>query len=113
MLQQIPQLGNGPPILIATLRCLTPILVQVIGPETLYLAETVGALNQASDANVINAVQINKATGLITIWWIGDLYAAGSSPFQALITIPGVNTSSGLAGSSAAPAMSAVLQGAL
>lgn len=103
MLQQIPQLGNGPPILIATLKCITPIQIQVFGPETLYLAETQNALTQASDAGVINGLQINKATGIYTLWWIGDLWAAGSIAFQALITIPGVNTSSGLSGSSASP----------
>ena len=79
MLQQVPQLGNGPPLLVATLKCVTPIQIQVIGPQTLYIAETAEALLQASDSNVINALQINKATGVYTLWWIGDLYVAGSS----------------------------------
>jgi hypothetical protein len=103
MLQTVPQLGNNHPRLLGSFDCLTPILIQVVGPQTLYLAESDNALMQASDSNVINAVQINQATGLVTIWWKGDLWAAGSVAFTAIIGIPGVNTGSGLRGSKAQP----------
>lgn len=93
----VPQLGIGPPKLLASFKCLTPIQIQVIGPETLYLSDDGNAM-AADDAGLINAFQFNQATGIYTLWWIGDLYAAGSAPFEPLIAIPGVTTGSGLTG---------------
>jgi hypothetical protein len=93
----VPQIGIGAPKLIGSFQCLTPIQIQVVGPETLYLSDDGNAMG-ADDAGNINAFQFNQATGIYTLWWIGDLYAAGSSPFEPLIAIPGVNTGSGLKG---------------
>jgi hypothetical protein len=103
MLQTVPQLGMSHPRLLGSFKCLTPITIQVIGPATLYLAETDNAIMGASDNNVINALQINQATGVFILWWKGDLWAAGSTAFAAVIGIPGVNTGSGLGGSDADP----------
>lgn len=107
----VPQLGIGPPKLIGSFKCLTPILIQIVGGETLYLSDDGNAM-EADDAGLINAFQFNQATGPYTLWWIGDLYAAGSAPFQPLIAIPGVNTGSGLTGQSLlnAPGQSGGLQ---
>lgn len=103
MIQSIPQIGISPPKLLGTFKCLTPIVIQVTGPDTLYLAETNNALSQENDFGVIDALMINLASGIIKLWWIGDLWAAGSDAFQCIIGIPGVNTGSGLAGSSLDP----------
>lgn len=93
----VPQLGLGAPKLIASFACLTPIIIQVVGGQTLYLSDDGNAMG-ADDAGLINALQFNQATGPFLLWWIGDLYAAGSAPFEPLIAIPGVNTGSGLSG---------------
>jgi hypothetical protein len=98
VLQSVPQLARAKPRLLVTLKCLSPIIVQVIGPNTLYLAETDNALMQTDESGLIDAVQINRASGLVLLWWLGDVWAAGSVPFKPLIIIPDVNTGSGLIG---------------
>ena len=103
MIQNVPKLGSSKAVLIGSFKCLTPITVQVVNPNTLYLAESDNALSQATDNGVINALQINQATGIFTLWWSGDLWAAGSAGFQCILGIPGVNTGSGLQGSGLDP----------
>jgi hypothetical protein len=103
MKQAVPQIGSGPPILIASFKCWTYLVIQVVGPQTLYLAESMNAIQAQTDNGVIDALQINQATGIIGIWWKGDLYAAGSAAFTPIVGIPGVNTSSGLPGSNSTP----------
>jgi hypothetical protein len=98
MLQSVPQLAMAKPRLLGSFRCPTQIIVQVTDAHTLYLAETENALMQTSDSGLIDALQITIATGIITFWWYGDLWAAGSAiPFFPLIIImEGVTTGSAL-----------------
>lgn len=99
MLANIPQIGLQKPSLVATFKCWTALLVQVVTPDTLYIAESDNALIQENDLGVINALQVTRGTGILSFWWKGDLWVAGSTQFQCIIGIPGVNTGSGLAGS--------------
>jgi hypothetical protein len=96
MLQSVPSLRSAKPRLLCTFTQVTPIMVQVIGPYTLYLAETDQQLMENSDAGTIDAIQINQASGLVVIWVNGCLYAAGSqavaAPFLPFIYIPNVNS---------------------
>jgi len=103
MKQSIPVIGESKPKLIASFDCLTPIIVQVFTNNTLYLAETDNALYTTNDFGQIDALQVNQSSGIITIWWIGDLWASGSAAFNCIIGIPGVNTGSGLRGSKSQP----------
>ena len=99
MLQTVPQLGLAKPRKIATFPCYTFLIVQVINAgQTLFLAETENALMQTDDSGLIDALQINQASGIRNMWWIGDLWAAGSIAFRPLIIIPGTTTGSGLNG---------------
>jgi hypothetical protein len=111
MLQSVPLRGGAQPRLLGTFKCLTAICVQVIGPNTLFLSERAESLLQTNDAGLIDALQINQASGLVTLWVQGDLWAAGSIAFTPLIYIPGVNTSSGLPGAGGSP--NATLMGVL
>lgn len=111
MLQSVPVRGGGQPRLLGTFRCLTAIVVQVIGPATLFISETAQALVQTDDSGLIDALQINQASGLQTLWVEGDVWAAGSIAFKPIIYIPGVNTSSGLKGAASTP--NAALQGVM
>lgn len=100
MLRTIPPRGGGNPALIATFACPTFIIVQVIGANTLFLAETQQQLALVSDTGEVDALQIAAAAGIVGLWWNGDLYAAGSQAigvtFKAFIGIPGVTTSTGI-----------------
>lgn len=103
MLQSVPSRGSANPRLLATFPCWTFIVVQVIGPNTLFLAETQQQLAAVSDAvGEIDALQIPAAAGIVGLWWKGDLYGAGSQAvgtvFKPYIGIPGVITSSGAVG---------------
>ena len=95
MLQSVPQINQFKPRKIVTLNCWTFIVIQVVGPQTLYIAETENALMQTSDTGLIDALQINQASGIMRLWWKGDLWAAGSAAFSPLIIIPGATTGSG------------------
>lgn len=99
MLQAVPSRGSANPRLIATFSCWTFLAIQVTGTNTLYLAETQQQLLAVSDDGSIDALQIAQANGIVGLWWIGDLYAAGSqavgTTFKPYIGIPGVTSSSG------------------
>lgn len=96
MLQSVPALRSAKPRLLCTFTQVTPIMVQVTGPNTLYLAETDQQLMQSSDSGEIDAMQITQASGLIVVWVNGALYAAGSQApgtvFKPFIYIPNVNS---------------------
>lgn len=53
---------------------------------------------QTDDSGIIDALQIVQGAagnqGIVTLWWKGDLWAAGSTPFKPLIIIPGASTGS-------------------
>ena len=98
-LRSIPSRGNSNPALIASFPCWTFLAVQVVGANTLYLAETQQQLALTSDVTTdIDALQIDQTDKIVQLWWLGDLYAAGSQAagvtFKAYIGIPGVITSS-------------------
>ena len=95
MLQTVPQLGSAKPRKLATFQCYTFLMILVIGAQTLYIAETENALMQSDDSGLIDALQINQASGIRNLWWKGDLWAAGSVTFKPLIIIPGATTGSG------------------
>jgi len=97
MLQSVPARGSSSPRLLATFSCPTFIVIQVIGPNTLYLAETQNQLMSVSDAaGEIDALQISAAAGIVGLWWTGALYAAGSQApgvvFKPAIVIPNVDS---------------------
>lgn len=94
MLQSVPQIAASKPRKIATFNCPTFIAIQVVGPNTLYIAETENQLMLTDDSGLIDALQINQASGLQKFWWNGDLWAAGSVAFKALFVIPGAQTGS-------------------
>lgn len=98
MLQSVPSRGSANARLLVTLPCWTFIVIQVIGANTLFLAETQQQLTAVSDDGSIDALQVAAAAGIVGIWWIGDLYASGSQApgvtFKPYIGIPGVTTSS-------------------
>jgi hypothetical protein len=96
MLQSVPARASGAPRLLATFSCPTFVVIQVIGPNTLYLAETQQQLMMANDDGTIDALQINQAAGIVSFWWNGTLYGAGSQAvgqsFKPFIGIPGAET---------------------
>jgi hypothetical protein len=104
MIQSIPQIGTQKPKLVDSFGCYTYVIVQVTTANTLYIAETDNALTSPNDFGVIDALLVNLATGIFRFWWKGDLWVAGDSPFNCIIGISGVNTGSGLRGSSGVPA---------
>jgi hypothetical protein len=99
MLQSVPARGSGAPRLLATFPCPTFIVIQVTGPNTLFLAETQQQLMMNNDDGTIDALQLTLAGapgGLYFLWWNGTLYAAGSQApgtvFKPFIGIPGFFT---------------------
>jgi hypothetical protein len=99
MLQSVPSRAQAKPrLLVQGLKCPTPITIQVVGPNTLYLAESDTALMQTDDSGVLDALQINQASGIVVFWAMGDVWAAGSqaanAAFKPLIYIPNTNTGS-------------------
>jgi len=96
MLQSVPARASGAPRLLATFACPTFIVIQVTGPNTLYLAETQQQLMMANDDGTIDALQIGQAAGIVGLWWNGTLYAAGSQAvglvFKPQIVIPSVSS---------------------
>lgn len=102
MLQSVPSRASAKPRLICHLDCVTPITVQVIGPNTLYIAETDTQLMINDDSGLIDALQINQASGAVTLWMKGDVWAAGSQAvnqnFKPIIYVPGNQVGSGIGG---------------
>ena len=97
MLQSVPAIASAKPRLLATFPVPTFIIVQIVGPNTLYLAETDQQLMLSNDNGKIDALQLTQAGapgGLYFMWWQGDLWAAGSVAFQPQIVIPGPTTGS-------------------
>lgn len=97
VLQTVQPLGGQQPACLGHFKCLTAILFQVLGAGTLYISDNAQSLIGVSDTGVIDAIQLNQATGPITIWVEGDIYVAGSIAFQAIIYKPNLgNAASGL-----------------
>ena len=94
MLQSVPARGTSKPRLLASFKCPTFVIIQIVGPSTLFLAETDNALMQTDDSGLIDALAINQASGIQYLWWNGDLWGAGSQVFKPLIIIPGATTGS-------------------
>jgi hypothetical protein len=96
MLQSVPSRASAAPRLLATFSCPTFVIIQVSGPNTLYLAETQQQLMMSNDDGTIDALQITEASGIIGLWWNGTMYAAGSqatgTTFKPFIAIPGADT---------------------
>jgi len=99
MLQSVPSRATAKPRLLATFGCPTFIVIQVTGPNTLYLSETEQQLMMFNDDGTIDALQLTLAGalgGLYFMWWNGPLYAAGSQAsgqnFKPFIGIPGAQT---------------------
>jgi hypothetical protein len=91
-----PQRAAAQPLRIANFPCWQFLMVQVIGPNTVYLAEDADELKQISDSgNVLNdGIQINQASGLVPLWWLGELWVAGSVPnTQFILQTPGSKNS--------------------
>lgn len=97
MLQSVPQIGAAKPRPIGSFQVWTYITIQIAGPNTLFIAETDNALMQTDDSGVVDALQLTQAGapgGLYQFWWKGDMWAAGSIAFKAVIVIPGAMTGS-------------------
>jgi hypothetical protein len=96
MLQSVPSRASAKPRLLATFSCPTFIIVQVVGPNTLFLAETEQQLMMSNDDGTIDALQLVQAGGVYGFWWNGPLYGAGSQApgavFKPFIGIPGYFT---------------------
>jgi hypothetical protein len=99
MLQSVPSRASAKPRLLATFACPTFIIVQVLGPNTLFLAETEQQLMMNNDDGTVDALQLTFAAapgGLYFMWWNGPLYGAGSqaapATFKPFIGIPGAQT---------------------
>jgi hypothetical protein len=99
MLQSVPSRASAAPRLLATFGCPTFVIVQITGPNTLYLAETQQQLMMFNDDGTIDALQLTQAGangGIYTFWWNGPMYAAGSQAvgtvFKPFIGIPGADT---------------------
>jgi hypothetical protein len=91
-----PQRGKAQPSRIANFMCWQFVGIQVIGPNTIFIAEDADELKQVSDSgNVLNdGIQINQASGLQWFWWLGELWVAGSAPnTQFILQIPGSKNS--------------------
>ncbi len=79
MLQSVPSRGSAKPRLLGTFRDLVYVVVQVLGPNTLFLSETETGLMSTDDSgSTIDGLQIVAASGIVGFWWRGDLWAAGS-----------------------------------
>jgi hypothetical protein len=76
----VPARAAAQPSRVASFPCWQFIGVQVIGPQTIYIADNQADLKISSDSgNVLNdGLQINQASGLQWFWWKGELWAAGS-----------------------------------
>jgi len=97
MLQSVPQRGAAKPRLLGTFSCWTYVTIQIVGPNTLFIAETDNALMQTDDSGTIDALQLTQAGapgGLYQFWWMGDMWGAGSVAFKPLIIVPGATTGS-------------------
>lgn len=90
----VPQIGQANPVRIASYDCYAWLVIQVIGPNTLYLADNPNDLIQVDDPTFPFAgVQVNQATGVFETWWKGELWAAGSVAFTFLMVAPGTANS--------------------
>jgi hypothetical protein len=92
----VPLRASAQPLRVANFPCWQFIMVQVIGPNTVYLAEDADELKQVSDSgNVLNdGIQINQASGLVALWWLGELWTAGSAAnTQFILQTPGSKNS--------------------
>lgn len=93
MIVSVPQRAAAKPRLIATYKRLTQIIIQVTTAQTLFLAETDTELMITSDgAQLQDGLQINQASGIVSFWWQGDLWAAGSAAFSFMLQAPGYAT---------------------
>jgi hypothetical protein len=98
MLQSIPAFQSNQPRMIATFPRWTFVIIQVVGVNTLFLAETSHQLLMVADDGTVDALQIAAQNGIVQLWWLGDLWAAGNQApgtvFKAFLGIPGNVTSS-------------------
>lgn len=91
-----PQRAQAQPLRIGNFACWQWCMAQVIGPQTIYLAEDADELKQTPDSNVVltDGLQINQASGLFQFWWLGELWVAGSNPnSQFVLMLPGSKNS--------------------
>lgn len=92
MVVSVPQRGQGQPRRIGSFNCPTPILVQVTGPNTLFLGTNPDDLKQNPDGNqTVDGVQLTQP-GTVTpffCWWNGDLWAAGNVPMSFVLLVLG------------------------
>jgi hypothetical protein len=97
VLQTVQQIGGQQPACLGHFKCLTPLCFQVLGAGTLYISDNSQSLIGTSDDGIIDAIQLNQASGVVTIWFEGDVYVAGSVQFKAVIYKPNLgNAASGL-----------------
>lgn len=90
--QTVPARAAFQPKRLASFPCWQFILIQVIGPQTIYLAEDQEELKTSSDSGAVlnDGIQVNAASGLVGIWWKGELWAASTvSGGQFIMMSPG------------------------
>jgi len=98
MVVTVPARASAQPTRVASFPCWQFIMVQVIGPNTIFLAEDADELKQVSDSGAVlnDGLQINQASGIFEAWWQGELYAAGSvAGAQFILQTPGSKSSLG------------------
>lgn len=91
-----PQRAAAQPLRVASFSCWQFCIIQVIGPNTVYLAEDADELKQVSDSGIVlnDGWQVNQASGDRLFWWLGELWVAGSGPnTQFLLFTPGSKNS--------------------
>lgn len=99
-LTSVPPIGGGIPKMLGVFPRLTPISINVVGTNILYLAETSIQLTSTTDDLVIDALPVSQQNGFVVFWAIGEVWVAGSQAvgnvFKPFIYIPGVVTSGGV-----------------
>ena len=76
----VPARAAAQPSRVASFPCWQFVGIQVIGPQTIYIADNQADLKTVSDSgvNLNDGLQINQASGLQWFWWKGELWAAAS-----------------------------------
>src|SRR5882672_10380872 len=96
--ETVPARAAAQPKRVASFPCWQFIMIQVIGPQTIFIAEDADELKIVSDSGAVlnDGLQINQATGIFEAWWVGELYAAGSvAGAQFILQTPGSKSSLG------------------
>lgn len=71
--------------LLASYRMWTLIHLQVMGADTIYIADTRQELQQIGPGGTSGGLQITNLPGIVSLWWFGDLWATASAPMVRVV----------------------------